>query len=456
MWMKLSINNLFDVFQTTRLWLIILRVSVLFALIWGASSQDSWFFWWLLPLAYLGVVLWAVYDHLSHPLRFFSALVLDISVIALVLMLSDGVMSGWVSFLILPALIGCLSLSRLYAWLVALFSVVCYGVLIWFSAEPGFLFFGDSFSYGALSGGSVSGGSVSAGSLSGEGTHPSHTLNDGHTMADMQQHMWGMWLTFSISITLMTGFLVQQRSVANAYQLSMIKLQQQFAREQQIMALAGLTANTTHQLASPISTARLLVEEMLEDALCETEKNRNLQLVEQQLSRCTTILDNMMTQTETTTTDESEAVEFVPWFKEVLHNWWNGHNEIKLRIAGESECGRLQVQVDQNLTFAFNNVFDNISRALLTDDQYVVEVVLGAVAKSTITIEIRYYGEPPSGDVIEFLGKRIVKSQDGMGIGALLAQTAIERLDGSLEYFWYDNRRCTVSILLPVLEGEGE
>ncbi|WAJ70906.1 sensor histidine kinase [Catenovulum adriaticum] len=330
----------------------------------------------------------------------------DLIGFSILLYLHGSAMNGAISILYIPIVSASLLLKWRHAWLISMLAIAFYSGLIWQVTS---------------------------------GTH--------HHM--MGAHLQGMWFTFVLSAVAMTWFMSAQRSrlIRQSHEISELKEQQM--RDEQILAVATYSANTAHQLSTPLSTLGMLIDELsLFNKESEIPADLQHQLSEQ-VSFCQTIVKNIAKQAKLNTPNRCQAKQFV---EKITQFWWNRRNEIELNTQFELSLDNVEIMTDLNLEMAISNLLDNAADSSLARQSNQIELS-SKVEQDKLIIQIQDYGDGFDLQRMANLGlKSTSEKASGMGIGLILANAAIERSQG--EIVLVNNERGALTIInLPLLSN---
>ena len=325
-----------------------------------------------------------------------TSLLIDISALGFLLYLNDGVLSGWVSLLFFPALVGALALPSLWAWIVTGSSLLVYSSLMLVYLET----------LGANE----------------------HAMHHGHM--DMSDHLLGMLVTFFVSVILLTFFITQQAKGLRLQQQQLNLLQDRRWREQQILSMATLSANTTHKFATPLASALLLLEELQEESQSLAEQDRQaLQQVQTQLARCQSAMQELVEQARSVDPDTKEMKLVDTWLNELVDNWWSSHNEVKVSLHLDPALQQQTLETTANLNFAITNLLDNAAKACREVPSPQI-TIRASEQNGQLSLTVDDNGEGLTEDLLQHLGNGFLQSDSGLGIGVSLAQAAIDQIGG--------------------------
>src|SRR5574343_986003 len=155
-------------------------------------------------------------------------LLADIAVLTEMLALTGGAANPLASLYLPPVLFGALLLPPARAWGLAIVSLMAYGLLfVWHLPWP---LAGDDAAYA------------------------------------FRLHLVGMWLTFAVSVLLLTLFVSYLVAQLMRREAALAAAREAQLRDEQLVALGVQAAAAAHTLSTPLGTLTLLCDEMLHDA----------------------------------------------------------------------------------------------------------------------------------------------------------------------------------------------
>lgn len=399
--------------QSTVVWLSWLRLGFVLVVLFLGINSNSSMYHWLVLFGYSGLAFLFVYQRevLGEQKNIAASLVVDILFIGWFLYGNEGVMSGWVSVLLFPALVGSLTCARRTAWLIAVLAMLCYGLLIYLHLDE-----------------MANGVAEHAGHMGMENTWTEHPDTS------MASHIEGMLVTFCISVAVLTGFISHQADLIRHHQKSLVEMRERQLREQQIMAFATLSANTTHRLASPISTIGMLLEELAESNPDKDWQHDELYLeIQTQIQRCENVLQSLVKTTRDYDPDKIRESTVNAWLPLVVGNWWITRNEVQYQLEVNEDLQEQMIEYNDNVSFALINLLDNAANACKDELAPLIDIQAHKNHGQQMQIVIQDNGKGVEQSKLLNLGQRFVQSGNGgMGIGATLAHAAIQQAGGSI------------------------
>jgi two-component system sensor histidine kinase RegB len=322
-------------------------------------------------------------------LELFGQLWVDLGALSALLFLSGGTTNPFVS-LYLPSLAIAAAVLpwRLMAWLAA-FAVACYAVL----------------GYDSL------------------------PLNLDNPENLFDYFRAGMWVNFTVSVGLIAWFVARMSGALRVRDQALGDAQQRLLRDERAVALGVQAATVAHEIGTPLSTIAMLTEELREAARTDAglaPYGADLELLEQQMSLCTSALARLRSRASTTGNRQPVG----EWLESFAQQWRLRHPHVKLEQSGtpprDADLDDT-VAVSQILTI----LLDNAARA--SRDR----VTLAARRSSDGTcVEFEVCDDGPGipAALRSSLGAVPVDStQGGHGVGLYLAFAAAARLRGSVE-----------------------
>lgn len=342
-------------------------------------------------------------------------LVIDIGLLFSVLYLSSGAASAFVSFFLLPIAVAAVMLKPLQAAGITALAMAAYSSLLLLYLQA-----------------SESG--------SGMAHHAQH----------FSAHVLGMWANFMLSATLLAATVAWLASNIRQRDALVAEAQASALEREQISALHLQAAGMAHELATPLSSALMLVDELRlaqTQAAAEYQQGSaavnqhssnvdDLNMLTEQLLLCKQAVQGLSSgKNSPGPTSLSSLVEFA----ELLRSRWQLlRPEAKLKIDNLTQAGDARIAVDNGLIQAMisllNNAADANANAGRAVDSLGMELRLITMRSQTVASLVIYDQGP--GYPADLLEAGIVAWNSdkvgGLGLGLWVAERQIQRLDGRL------------------------
>ena len=321
----------------------------------------------------------------------FIALLVDTAFWITWLCFSGGATNAFISLLLLPIAIAAVILPRWAPWILTLISTVAYSLML----------------YTVL---------------------PAQMQH--HDMG-MGSHYLGMWLNFVISALVLTtsvAFIAERMRRQDA-ELAYIREAQ--LRQEKLLALGTASAQMAHQLATPLSSLRLLVEEVAEesDANAPAVKEMNVAL-----NRCEQTLADLRLATESIREQRKFEIEASELLNQLEQQVSLFMPQVLLEVALNVKAQHSLVQTDTSLLPAILSLIENAARAS-TEHMGLQKVNIKIDVDDDLVclrLRVRDYGSGIPSGLVSQLGHKLIKSPTGMGVALMLSHASFERLGGQL------------------------
>ncbi|NRD72346.1 HAMP domain-containing histidine kinase [Shewanella sp. VB17] len=391
-WQKLPNVSASDQLAALRILGLILKLVLTFLVAdtFGLSLGSS-------ELNY-ALILEAVYLAVTFSIRkslqltdigLFIALLFDTAFWITWLYFSGGATNAFISLLLMPIAIAAVILPRWAPWTLTLVSTLAYSVMLY---------------------------SVPL------------DMMQGHGM-DMGSHYLGMWLNFVISSLVLTtsvAFIAKRMRRQDA-ELSYMREAQ--LRQEKLLALGTVSAQMAHQLATPLSSLRLLIEEVAEGADANTSAVQEMNVA---LSRCEQTLVNLRAATESIRQQKQFEIAAGELLNQLEQQVMLLMPEVQLDTALGIAAHDSLVQSDTSLLPAILSLIENAARASKEHMGAQKVNVNIELERHYLTLRVRDYGAGIPSGLISQLGYQLVESPTGMGVALMLSHASFERLGGSL------------------------
>lgn len=340
---------------------------------------------------------------------FFAQLLLDIVMLSLLIYYSGGSANPLISLFIIPVIFSAASLPQRYTWSLTFLTMMSYTVLMFFQVPLN---------------------------------------NHEHHNDTVNLHLWGMWYGFALSAFLIAYFVSKISSNLHEQQALLAKIREASLRDEQIIALGTLAANTAHELGTPLSTMAILATELEREY---SEQNnilaQDLLLLKSQVSRCKSIISDMAKDAGELQADTGEKQSLQEYLIEIISEWENGLTDIEVVKTFSNKDKSPIIVVDRSLNYALTNILINSAQASPS------KIIINANWNDNqFSIAIKDNGHGINKAILAQIGNSIISGsgiEKGMGIGFFLAKTTIDRFGGELQIN-SDEKGTIINITVPL------
>ena len=327
------------------------------------------------------------------PMEFFIQLLVDLGCLSAVFYLSGGANNPFVSYFLVPICISAATLSGTYTIAIASLSVISYSLLLFFHiALP--------------------------------------VLSPHHHQADnsINLHVMGMWLNFFISACLITYFIVKMARDLRAQEAQLNRWREDQLRDEQVMAVATLAAGTAHELGTPLSTMKLLLNELrLEYKELQPLQN-DLQLLQEQVNQCANTLRELVATAEQSKDGQLPNENIYNYCSTLIERWKIMRPEVISQVNFLNHCLDINTQFHPTIAQAIINLLNNAADA--SPENIEIEIYWDT---QKLFWTIKDCGTGIAEEVNAHLGKTFISTKSkGLGIGLMLTQATINRYGGTV------------------------
>jgi two-component system sensor histidine kinase RegB len=364
----------------TRLLDLALAVQSLYGITVAYAAMALIIFWRLQQA-------WAVIE-----LEFAVHLASDVVLLSGLLYFSGGAANPFVSLFLLWVVIAATTLAAGYAWLIAALALLCYSLLLKFNVPLT------------------------------PGDHLDH-------LDHFSLHVIGMWVNFVVSAALITWFVVRMTRAIQDRDRRLNLVREKALRDDKILSLGLLAAGAAHELATPLSTIKVLVGELQEEAQDEALRG-DLRTLSTQVDLCRNIIQSLAASAGQGRAEEVRAAQLSTFLRQTIERW-------QLLRPGVPIDTRFAPGIDDSPVFADDTLATTLI-SLLNNAANASPMGIELSARredSQVTLEILDRGTGIAAALARDAGKAVFTNQvegKGLGIGLFLANATIERLGGSI------------------------
>jgi len=334
----------------------------------------------------------------------------DILFLSFILYYSGGATNAFVSLLLIPIAIAAVTLTPLLLGTVAFLAVVSYSVLLWLL--------------------------------------PMSVMH-----GNMEGHFIGMWINFLFSSIVVATVVGQMARRISQKELAIAAFREEQLKQEKVMSLGVASAQITHQLATPIATVQLLVDELSD----ELPKHPVIVDLQAQLLRCSRSLDEFRKMVFEIKEQTSKQVLCRKIIKQMVEHIGLNYPDIFAEFLSphnkSAQDENATVLADASLLPAILNLVNNAIRATKTNDSNKIELT-SLCEKDKWQLSIRDFGRGFTQSTLSELGIKPVNSEQGLGMAVFLSHASLERLGGTLTLTNHLDGGALVTLKLPLMNRD--
>lgn len=261
-------------------------------------------------------------------------------------------------------------------------------------------------------------------------------------------HLGGMWLTFAISAAMIGWFVVRMTELIRHRDAELAAAREQAMRDERVVALGTLAAGAAHELGTPLATMAVIAGELQYDRSLSEAAQADLAVLRQQIGVCKEIITGLSRQAGAERLEQAQAVRADLWLDGLRQRWHSLRPQASSRLRIQDSAPPTIV-ADPTLEQAVLNLLNNAAN---TGSR---EIELAASWDNAhLAIQVRDHGPGFATGVLDQAGKAAFPAHPGgSGIGLMLTQSAVERLNGRLILSNHPEGGAVARIELPLERG---
>jgi len=404
-------------------WLLLLR--------WGAVASQIFlvlaiylFFQIKLPVLILSAII--VFEAASNFYFYFLkkrktaisdwlfALVmfLDVMLLTALLYYTGGPMNPFTFLYLIHIVLGAILMRPRWAWSLTGFTVLCYAALFFFPSE----------------------GLAETTSLTTSSSQPPFVCASLPLLEEhIRLHLQGMWIAFSVTAFFIVFFVGKIQKSLEEHQKTVAELEQEKARTEKLGSLATLAAGAAHEFSTPLSTIAVAAGEMLHTLKSDNGPQDLIEdaaLIREQIDHCKEILYQMSADAGEHLGEAVEEFTLERLMAKILNKF--SEQEVNL-ISFHNKVGGDVVRMPFRTLERI--VRGLISNGLDASDHQLPVTVTCWRDRQLLYFEVSDQGHGMAPETLEKATEPFFTTKEpgkGLGLGLFLAQSAVERLGGSL------------------------
>ena len=320
----------------------------------------------------------------------FNFLILDILQLTLILYFTGGILNPFIIFIIIPSVFASLSLEKKTNYLLIVITIISIVILTFFYEETSLPF-------------------------------PKKFIVD-------------EFFYYSIPISLIIGlFFLNYFAITFAHEASrrkdaLDKIQQLIAKEHELVSLGGQAAAAAHSLATPLSTIKLITQELSKSLVGNKDIEKDIVLLTEQVERCNQILKKLSI--EPNIDDEFIEYELTlsNYINEIIRSF-QSISKKKFFFNNKQDTNPIKLKRSIEIIYGLRNFIRNANKfakekifITINSDSEITEVI----------IEDDGNGFPK--DILDKIGEPYIRTKEskdrgkpGLGLGIFIGGTLLER-----------------------------
>lgn len=246
-------------------------------------------------------------------------------------------------------------------------------------------------------------------------------------------HLYGMGINFLLSAVLLTIFISHALESVKRHEKALVAAREKMIKDEQLVGIASLTANTAHALGTPLQTLTIITDELTADSPLDEQ---TLTIIKQQLSHCQGYLQQLVHTAKIADSSANPTINLAELTHKIEHYYSLQPHNKKVTYPQLEHCSTLSIRYNESLFFAIINLIDNAIRAAKST----VIIAINTDSHAEIIVSITDDGDGIPEHVAQEIGMPFIHKtleqnntiNQGLGLGYYLSNYTIEQNNGKL------------------------
>ena len=238
-----------------------------------------------------------------------------------------------------------------------------------------------------------------------------------------------------IALVFLNYFAILFGSESRLRKEALNKMEEVMAQEHEMLSLGGQAAAAAHSLGTPLSTIKIITQELLKQMKNNKEVIQDIELLESQVERCNQILKKLSLNPNQEDDFIDEDLSMKEYLKEIIFSFQEtSSKEFILNLDQDSNSKKITKSIE--IVYGLRNFIGNANKfskskifiSLKSDNEF-----------TEIVVEDDGSGYP--NDIISKIGEpylksfsKIKKTKIGLGLGIFIGKTLLEKNFATLQF----------------------
>ncbi len=320
----------------------------------------------------------------------FNFLIIDILQLTFLLFLTGGILNPFIIFLIIPSVFASLSLEKKTNYVLILITLICILGLTFFYEETSLPF-------------------------------PKRSLIDNY-------YYFAIPISLTIALFFLNFFAITFGEESSLRKEALNKIQQLIAKEHELVSLGGQAAAAAHSLATPLSTIKLITQELTKSLKGNKDIEKDMILLSQQVERCNETLKKLTLNPDIDDEFIQYDLTLSNYINEIIKSFENVSKK-KFFYQNNQNTNPIKFKRSIEIIYGLRNFIGNANKFAKE------KIFITIYSDSEITeVTIEDDGEGFPKDILNKIGEPYIRSKEknyknnsGLGLGIFIGGTLLER-----------------------------
>ena len=235
-------------------------------------------------------------------------------------------------------------------------------------------------------------------------------------------------LSLIIALIFLNYFAITFGKESQVRKEALDKIQEVISKEHELVSLGGQAAAAAHSLGTPLSTIKIISQELFDQFKDHKDLKKDIELLVSQVDRCNEILKKLTLNPTIEDDFIDKDLSLYNYVKEIVNSFREISNK-KFNIDIEQNTNSFEIRKSVEIVYGLRNFIGNASK-FAKHNIYIV--IKSDSVSSEITIEDD--GSGFSKDILNKIGEPYIKSirpddinKSGLGLGIFIGKTLLEK-----------------------------
>ena len=259
-----------------------------------------------------------------------------------------------------------------------------------------------------------------------------------------QYYYYSIPVALIIALIFLNYFAIIFGSESRLRKEALNKMEEVMAKEHEMLSLGGQAAAAAHSLGTPLSTIKIISQELKYQLKDQKEVIQDIELLSSQVERCNQILKRLSLNPNEEDDFIDEDLTMKDYLKEIVSNFKETSNKnFVLNFDQDSNPKKITKSIE--IVYGLRNFIGNANKYCSKN------IFINLKSDNEITeITIEDDGDGYPSDILSKIGEPYLKSSDkksGLGLGLFIGKTLLEKNFASVNC-WNSQTRSGAEVII--------
>ena len=259
-----------------------------------------------------------------------------------------------------------------------------------------------------------------------------------------QYYYYSIPVALIIALIFLNYFAIIFGSESRLRKEALNKMEEVMAKEHEMLSLGGQAAAAAHSLGTPLSTIKIISQELKYQLRDQKEVIQDIELLSSQVERCNQILKRLSLNPNEEDDFIDEDLTMKDYLKEIVSNFKETSNKnFVLNFDQDSNPKKITKSIE--IVYGLRNFIGNANKYCSKN------IFINLKSDNEITeITIEDDGDGYPSDILSKIGEPYLKSSDkksGLGLGLFIGKTLLEKNFASVNC-WNSQTRSGAEVII--------